>query len=161
MTRNRWVVRQKLYDGNPTPSDGEALSAWDKVELENLRLRNDILRIRLEREKLRAEKEKQCTVEEELISMGGVLKDGDPFEGIETDKMTEKERECTTGPVQELWGEIEEKLKVNEFLHTFLCQNCGEAVSIPSAQVGKKVHWKCMVCHQENHFDSDYQGGNE
>jgi uncharacterized protein YlaI len=45
-----------------------------------------------------------------------------------------------------------------EAVESFLCQSCGEAVQIPSDQIGKKVHWKCMICHQENHLDSDYQG---
>jgi hypothetical protein len=38
---------------------------------------------------------------------------------------------------------------------TFLCENCGEYVLVPAEGVGRKVHWKCRACHQENCFEVD------
>ena len=36
---------------------------------------------------------------------------------------------------------------------TFLCENCGKYVLVPAEGVGRKIHWICRACHQENCFE--------
>lgn len=84
-----------------------------------------ILLIKLEREKLRLEKEQHFGCE------NGRMTSSDDFYRYPSDQV----KKTVSGMV------------------TFFCENCGEYVLVPAEGVGKKVHWKCMCCHQENCFE--------
>lgn len=121
-----------------------SLSAWAEdlamkydVVVKSIKLRDemakvkaDILRVKLEREKLRLERE---------LHWGGKFSAGD----------TSLKHAKAGGGLHETGGMVKPLPK----MQTFLCENCGESVQICEESIGKKVHWKCMVCHQQNCFE--------
>ena len=119
---------EKRPESSPVPpTRGKSFLEPAKYQYEIMKIKRDILRIKLGREKLRLEKEKQsCHKNGNLVSSGIIV--------------------CYPPP--------DKVKKTASGMTTFLCENCGEYVLVPAEGIGKKVHWKCMACHQENCFEA-------
>ena len=61
--------------------------------------------------------------------------------------------DATAEIIQEADGMLKPEVNNHKHMSTFLCENCCEAVQVPTDLLGKELRFKCPVCHQENHYD--------